>query len=187
MTEKARRVRLDKHGEAVEPTAGEALPAFTEDCSCPRLDAEEWDEVENDWADITFVSSGTTALLGVPVGFAGAKAGLQQTAARLQLTVPEDAMLLLGAGKFRRKIMLEVEGAQPGQKDIDRPGGIAYTRLVSAPWGDMQKVVAETKDAALARYSRNPDELYVWYLTCRACSTVRQFETLIVAHYKKRP
>lgn len=187
MTEKARRVRLDKHGDAVGPTPVKTSAASTDDCNCPRLDAEEWHEVENDWSDITFVSRGTTALLGVPVGFAGAKISLQQAAAKLRLVVPEDAMLLLGAGKFRRKIMLEVEGAQPGQKGVERPGGIAYTRLVPAPWGDMQKVVGETMDAARDRYKRNPDELYVWYLTCRACSTARQFETLIVAHYKKRP
>ena len=178
---------MDKHGEAVEPSVAEASRVPAGDCSCPRLDPDEWHEVENDWSDITFVSSGTSALLGVPVGFAGAKSGLQGTAAKLKLTVPEDAMLLLGAGKFRRKIMLEVEGAQRGQKGVDWPGGIAYTRLVPAPWGDMQKVVGETKDAANARYNKNPDELYVWYLTCRLCSTERQFETLIVAHYKKHP
>ena len=187
MTEKARRVRLDKHGDAVEPTVVETNSALPDDCGCPRLDADEWHEVENDWSDITFISRGTPALLGVPVGFAGTRSGLKQAAAKLRLVVPEDAMLLLGAGKFRRKIMLEVEGAQPGQKGVERPGGIAYTRLAPAPWGDMQRVVGETKDAARARYNRNPDELYVWYLTCRACSTVRQFETLFVAHYKKRP
>lgn len=182
-----RRVRLDKHGDAPAPVVTETVVDGVGVCDCPRLDAEEWDEVESDWSDITFVSTATTALLGVPVGFAGAKAGLQERAARLGLTVPEDAMLLLGAGRFRRSIMLEVEGAQPGQKGVERPGGMAYTRLVPAPWGDMQRVVGETKDAARTRYGKDPDEVYVWYLTCRICSQVRQFETLIAAHYKKHP
>ena len=165
----------------------EAGPQAAVACRCPHLDAAEWHEVENDWSDITFVASGTWALLGVPVGFAGAKSGLQGRAAKLGLTVPEDPMLLLGAGRFRRKIMLEVEGSQPGQRGLERPGGIAFTRLVPAPWGDMQKVVGETKDAARKRYGKNPDELYVWYLTCRVCSQEREFETLILAHYKKQP
>lgn len=182
-----RRVRLDKHGDAVEALPVEASAELTEDCDCPRLEAGDWHEAENDWSDITFVSSHSTALLGVPVGFAGAKSGLQRRAAKLGLTVPDDAMLLLGAGKFRRAIMLEVEGAQPGQKGVERPGGIAYTRLVPAPWGEMQRVVGETKDAARARYGKDPNDLYVWYLTCRRCSQARQFETLVVAHYKKQP
>lgn len=186
-----RRLRLNKHGETVEPVGAEAGGVadgiVTGECDCPRLDAEDWHEVENDWSDITFVATGTMALLGVPVGFAGAKSGLQGRAAKLGLTVPQDAMLLLGAGKFRREIMLEVEGAEPGQKGVVRPGGIAYTRLVPAPWGDMQKVVGETKEAARARYGKDPNDLYVWYLTCRACSQSREFETLILAHYKKQP
>ena len=187
-----RRIRLDKHGDATVPVVDEAAaaPGLSDgpsECACARLDPEDWHEVENDWSDITFIASGTAALLGVPVGFAGARAGLRGRAAKLGLTVPEDAMLLLGAGKFRRQIMLEVEGAQPGQRGVFRPAGIAYSRLVPAPWGDMQKVVGETKDAARARYGKEPSEIYVWYLTCRTCSQSRQFETLILAHYKKQP
>ncbi len=182
-----RRIRLGKHGEPVQRDEESSAIQADDECDCPRLEAEDWHEVENDWADITFVATGTTALLGVPVGFATAKAGLKSRAEKLGLAVPEDAMLLLGAGKFRRDIMLEVEGAAPGQKGVERPGGIAYTRLVPAPWGEMQRVVGETKDAAKERYGKNPDDLYVWYLTCRKCSQARQFETLFVAHYKQQP
>ncbi|MEO6397111.1 MAG: hydrolase [Tepidiformaceae bacterium] len=182
-----RRVRLDRRGAEVDASPTGPAEPIVRSCDCPRLDADDWHDVENDWSDITFVGMGTTALLGVPVGFAGARSALRARAAKLGLTVPEDAMLLLGAGKFRRQIMLEVEGAEPGQKGVDRPGGMAYTRLLPAPWGEMQRVVGETKDAARIRYGKEPDELYVWYLTCRTCSQARQFETLIVAHYKKSP
>ena len=182
-----RRIRLDKHGDALEAPYESPPPSTEDECECPRLEAEDWHDVENDWSDITFVATGTTALLGVPVGFATAKAGLKARAEKLGLSVPEDAMLLLGAGKFRREIMLEVEGAAAGLKGVERPGGVAYTQLVPAPWGDMQRVVGETKEAAKERYGKNPDDLYVWYLTCRKCSQARQFETLIVAHYKKQP
>ncbi|MBA4180606.1 MAG: hypothetical protein C0506_08475 [Anaerolinea sp.] len=103
------------------------------------------------------------------------------------MTVPADAMVLLGAGRFRRTIMLEVEGAEAPTKGVERPGGIAYTRLRPAPWGDMRRVVEETKAQARERYGRGPDEMYVWYLTCRICSNERDFETLFVAHYKQLP
>lgn len=182
MTER-RRVKLDKRGEPATDTRTETVA----ECRCAYLEREDWDGVENDWSDITFVKTGTSAVLGVPVGFASAKAGLERQAAKGGLTVPNDAMLLLGAGKFRRTIMLEVEGANPGTKGLERPGGVAFTRLVPAPWGDMRRLVDETKTQARERYGKDPDEMYVWYLTCRICSKAREFETLIVAHYKKPP
>ncbi|MCK9517971.1 MAG: hypothetical protein M0R74_02920, partial [Dehalococcoidia bacterium] len=100
-------------------------------------------------------------------------------------TVPEDAMFLLGAGRFRRPVLLEVEDPKPGAKDVVRPGGFAYTRLVSAPWGEMQKAVDTTESIAREKYGRKPNDLWVWYLTCRECSQERNFETLFVAHFEE--
>jgi hypothetical protein len=157
------------------------------ECSCPRLDADDWDHAESDWSDITFLKAATKAVLGVPVGYDTSKKELVAKAAKLGLTVPDDAMLLLGAGRFRRSIMLEVEGAAPSTKGVERPGGIAFSRLVPAPWGSMQTVVDATRDLATDEYGRKPDEVWVWYLTCRICSAARSFETLIVAHYTKNP
>ncbi len=176
-------MKLDKRGARAAQTDVQA----PEVCRCTHLDRDDWDDVENDWSDITFLKTGAGAVLGVPIGFANARAGLEEQARKLGLAAPEDAMLLLGAGKFRRTIMLEVEGADASTKGVERPGGIAYTRLAPAPWGDMRRVVDETKSQARARYGRDPDDLYVWYMTCRVCSKGRDFETLIVAHYKKQP
>lgn len=163
----------------------EEAPAGPSDCDCPRLDPEDWDAVENDWSDITFVKTSTSAVLGVPVGFDSSREELRKKAAKAGATVPEDAMLLIGSGKFRRPILLEVEGAAEGAKDIERPGGIAFTRLVPAPWGELPKVVERTRKEAQEKYGRDPDALWVWYLTCRQCSRERNFETLIVAHYRE--
>ena len=156
------------------------------ECSCPRLDAAEWHEVESDWSDIAFVRTSMNAVMGVPVGFAGVKAELAMKALKAGAEVPEDAMLLLGEGKMRRPVMLEVEGAQPGSRDLERPGGVAYTRIVPAPMGGMKKAVRETRSLAAQKYGREPDALWIWYLTCRVCSGPREFETLILAHYKSR-
>lgn len=182
MTER-RRIRVDdfKPREPQQPAAPEP-PA---ECSCPRLDPYDWHNVENDWSDIAFVRGATNAVLGVPVGYDVAKVSLAEKAAKLGLTVPEDAMLLLGSGKFRRPIMLEVEGAKPGMKDVYFPRGIAHTWLVEAPWGEMQRAVDEARDAAAERHGRKPDDLWIWYLTCRQCSRERHFETLVVAHFKE--
>ena len=80
--------------------------------------------------------------------------------------------------------MLEVENAPVEGKGVERPRGVAFTRLVEAPWGAMQQTVDSARDTARERYGRNPDELWVWYLTCRQCSRERNFETLVVAHYR---
>jgi hypothetical protein len=176
------RVRLpDLSSE--EGTAGtEEIEA--EPCTCPRLDRTDWHEVESDWSDITFVETGTTALMGVPVGFGGMQDELTGKAGKLGATAPDDAMLLIGPGRFRRRVLLEVEGVSPGAKGVTAPGGVAYSRLVAAPWGEMQREMDATKAEAREKYGRDPDTTWVWYLTCRQCSSEREYETLFIAHYR---
>lgn len=183
MTER-RRVRIDGKAPARHNKAAPAIPEPS-DCTCPRLDPDDWHGVENDWHDIAFVRSATKAVLGVPVGYDVSRADLFKRAEKLGATVPEDAMLLLGSGKFRREILLEVEGAPDDAKGIVRPGGMAFTWLVEAPWGKMRQVVDEASEVATERYGRAPDDVWIWYLTCRQCSTERNFETLVIAHYRK--
>ncbi|MGH2626705.1 MAG: hydrolase, partial [Anaerolineales bacterium] len=126
-------------------------PEALEDCDCPRLDPEDWDRVESDWSDITFLKGSSTAMLGVPTGFASTRDELDRKAREMGATVPQDAMALLGSGRFRRPVLLEVEDA-PAHPDIVRPGGVAYTRLVEAPLGVIQKVVKDTETEAKAKH-----------------------------------
>jgi hypothetical protein len=187
MAEGRRRIRIDEKGlpvsreEAVAEEAGASLEDL--DCACPRLDAEDWDRVENDWSDIAFARATTNAVLGVPIGYDGVRAELREIASKAGGTVPDDPMLLVGSGRFRRPILLEVEDPEDAAKDIYRPGGIAFTRLLQAPWGQLPKLTKATQAEAKERYGRDPDNTWVWYLTCRECSRARNFETLIVAHY----
>jgi hypothetical protein len=181
MTE-PRRIPLDEKGMPVRKADVPEEPA--EPCSCPQLDRADWDGVESDWSDIAFIRSTTTAVLGVPVGYDTTKDDLRKKAEEAGATVPEDAMLLNGEGKFRRPVMLEIEGPDAGAKDVFRPGGFAFTRVFEASWGQLKKVAAQTEKEAAARYGRKPDTTWVWYLTCRHCSRARNFETLIVAHYR---
>ena len=177
-----RRVKLDDRGL---PVRKEDVPVDDPDaCQCAHLDREDWDGVESDWSDITFVKAATNAIFGVPVGYQSVKDDLRKKAASIGATVPEGAMQLNGAGKFRRPVMLEVEGTAAGAKDVVRPGGVAFTRVFEAPWGQLKKVANQTKLEATMKYGRAPDKLWIWYLTCRHCSRARNFETLIAAHYK---
>jgi len=176
--------RLSKRERTEDASVEPEPPA---ECDCPRLDAEDWNEVENDWSDISFVKMMTNAVLGVPVGYDGTRKEIAAKAAATGGNVPEDAMLLLGSGRFRRPIMLEIEDVPAGARGIERPGGIAFTVLCEAPWGKMQGKVEEAKGVAKERYGRDPDHVWVWYLTCRECSHERNFETLIIAHYRSVP
>lgn len=155
------------------------------ECVCPRLDAVDWHRVESDWSDITFLKGSVGAALGVPIGWRGVSQGLRAQAGQLGATVPEDAMLLLGEGKLRRPVLLEVEYSGPARKEIVHPGGVAYSKLEPAPLGQMKRVVAETVAEARARYGRAPDATWLWYLTCHVCSGDRDFETLILTHYRQ--
>ena len=170
-----------------ETGAGRAsAPDDSMDCDCPRLHRHEWHEVESDWSDIAFARSGVPAIFGVPLGFWSARRKLQARAEAAG-TVPEDAMVLLGPGRMRRPVMIEVEDADASRRGIVTPGGVVFTRLLPAPWGRMRALMKETRALARERYGRDPASVWVWYLTCRQCSPERDFETLFVAHYPKRP
>ncbi len=175
-------------GGPARPTAPEAATEDADDssatCDCPRLDPVDWHEVESDWSDITFLKTAISAAAGVPLGYPGARDELRARATAAGASVPPDAMILLGEGKFRRPVMLEVEDLPAGLKGVERPGGVVFTRLVPASLGELRKVVNETVALAEARYGRKPDDTWLWYLTCRICSAARSFETLVVAHYR---
>lgn len=188
-----KRVRLDDKGlpvrkEDAAPDSTEELKSRLEEaltsCECPELDRADWDGVESDWSDITFVRATTGALMGVPTGFDSARDNLRRKAMKIGASVPAGAMLLNGEGKFRRPMLLEIEGAPADAKDVERPGGVAFTRIYEAPWGQLKKFASELEREATQRYGRKPDNLWVWYLTCRHCSKPRNFETLIAAHYR---
>jgi hypothetical protein len=185
-TPKRKRVPVGKDGQPVvasDVESEEEQEEDAEECDCPRLDPDDWDRVESDWSDIAFLRGSSTAVLGVPTGFAATRGELARRAGELGATVPDDAMALIGSGQFRRPVWLEVEGA-PEQKDVVRPGGVAFTRLVEAPLGVIKRVVGEVEADAKERYGRAPDAVWLWYLTCRVCSRARNFETLVVAHYR---
>jgi hypothetical protein len=182
-----RRVRVD--GAAPRRDQAPVAPDVQveqETCDCARLDPADWHNVESDWSDIAFVRTSTSAVLGVPMGYDKTRGELMAMAQKAGGTIPEDAMLLMGSGRFRRPVMLEIEDPQ-GHKGVVRPGGVAFSSLVEAPWGQMQRIVDEATDQARERYGRAPDDVWVWYLTCRVCSKERNFETLIVAHYREAP
>jgi hypothetical protein len=173
-----------------KPRQSAAEPPLEDDpelCNCPRLERDEWHEVESDFSDATFLATSLTAAMGVPLGYAAARQRLEVEAHKAGAEVPADAMFLLGEGKFRRPVLLEVEGLAPDARGAVRPGGVVYSRLVPAPFGEMKQAVAATVEAAVERYGRKPDDTWLWYLTCRICSGPREFETLILAHYREAP
>ncbi len=181
MTEDRRRIPVDQAGAGRARSTDEPEP-----CDCPRLEPDEWHEVESDWSDITFARIAIPALFGVPIRFWSNRRKLVDRAEAAGV-VPEDAMLLMGPGRVRRTVMLEVEDADTSRPDIVVPGGVVFTRLMAAPWGQMRSLMKETRDMARERYGRKPAAIWVWYLTCQSCSPERNFETLFVAHYPKRP
>lgn len=185
---KTRRVPVGKKSRpAPPPREPERAALAPVECDCPRLEREDWHDVESDWSDVQFVRTSIGAVMGVPWRFPRVRGRLEAMAREMGAAVPEDAMLLLGPGRFRRKVLLEVEGAEPGTRHLYQPGGIAYSRLLPAPWGQMGRALQETVAKARERYGRDPDRTWVWYLTCPVCSEEREFETLFVAHYDEPP
>jgi hypothetical protein len=187
MTNERRRILLPGDGgeaQSHSEVAGPQEDSEPGDCECPVLDREDWDGVESDWSDITFLRTTLTAVAGVPVGFDTARSKLMAQAEALGATVSEGAMLLIGEGRFRRPLLLEVDGAPPDHRDVYRPGGVAFTRIAEAPWSELTRATKRVREEATKRYGRPPADMYAWYLTCRTCSGERSYETLLVAHYR---
>lgn len=153
-------------------------------CSCPHLDHDDWDRAESDWDGIAFLKSSMTVALGVPIGYYRKRREAAERAEAIGATVPDGAMVLLGEGRVMRPMLLEVEDAPEKHRSIVRPGGIAYTQLVEAPPGKVKGIRDTFLADAKRKYGRSPDDFYLWYLTCRECSAERNFETLLVAHYR---
>lgn len=191
MATQRRRVPVRKDNRPAPPredgmamTKAEAEPERPDPtCDCPRLEHSDWHEVESDWREISFVKGALNAVMGVPIGYGGARLKLLQKATKAGAGVPADPMLLIGPGRMRRPFLLEAEGLDP--RRAYRPGGVAFSRLASAPMGGMKAAVKATVAAASVRYGRKPDRVWIWYLTCAICSGPRDFETLIIAHYRK--
>lgn len=185
-----RRVPVDPKRRPANPIPDVGMAARGTDepalCDCPHLEAGDWDEAENDWSDIAFLKGTANAVMGVPVSYRSLTVELHKKALDLGLTIPDDAMVLLGEGKFRRPLLLEVEAPASLRKGIFRPGGIAFTRLAPAPPGKIGNLLKETRAIAKERYRRSPDAEWIWYLTCRECSGAREFETLVALHYRQK-
>jgi hypothetical protein len=180
-----RRVRVDAPRPGKQPVAEPAVDEIVEaaECACPRLDLDDWHEVESDWSDIQFLKSALTALAGVPIGFAGAREKLANEAVALGMAIPESPMLLLGEGRFRRPVLLEVE-TEIEHPRLIRPGGFTWSRVLPASFGQIKNLAAETRQKAEERFGRAPEDFWVWYLTCAVCSEARNWETMFVAHYR---
>lgn len=181
---------MERSTPEVEPgAAGDGPEAISQPpgvgCDCVALDAADWHEVESDWSDVAFLPMSVGAILGVPLGYQRMLKRIGRKTREVGLTVPEGAMMLVGQGRFRRPVLVEVEEAEGAQASavLVRPGGFAYSRLVPAAYGDLKRRFEETEEAAIARYGKPPDSMWTWFITCRQCSAERNFETLFVAHY----
>ena len=184
MSEQMQRVPVEETNQSRR--SENTSPEIEEDCKCPRLDPDEWNAIESDWNDIRFLRGAAPALFGVPLRFEATRNTLVKTAKQLSGKLPEDAMILIGSGRFRREILIELDNLEtiPDNKRIFAPGGFSFSKIYEAPWGQMRNLMTEFETQATARYGRRPDKTWVWYLTCQICTTERNFETLFVAHYK---
>ncbi len=179
-----RRVPLDDRGR---PIGSRPETEPEPDCACPRLDPEEWHEVESDWSGAKFLRGRVWSAFGVPLTYHRAWRGLEERARRHGLPVAEEPMVLLGPGRLARTLLLELADDAPVTPAVWQPGGFAFSRLVPAPLGAMKRELAATVEEARKRYGRPPDAVWIWYLTCASCSRARNFETLFLAHYRDGP
>ena len=104
-----RRVSVDKKNEPVQREVGANDAVDELDCPCPALDPGDWHEVESDWSDITFIRLHIPALFGVPLGYGKLKTRAREAAEKIGAVIPLDGMVLMGAGRLIRTVLVEAE------------------------------------------------------------------------------
>jgi len=93
-------------------------------------------------------------------------------------TVPENPMVLDTGGMFLGNIMVEVQGANEGDKNVvSFMNKEVYTKASKVDWKDIKKDITALETELGAK----PKELYMWYTACPECVSGRECKTILIA------
>lgn len=156
----------------VQPT-----PAVTSGCKCPDVKAEEWDK-KNPVINKLFYKTWSPRLLYYPFSFVIDIDRAMTGAAGANYKIPSPTMILDTGGMFWSSVMVEVEGAKEGDKNIvSLAGKKLYTKVSKRPWMQIKFDIEELKK----EIGKDPLELYLWYTACPKCMDKKEIKTILIA------
>jgi len=134
--------------------------------SSREITDEAWDKKEHDWTGKAFYFVTTTFLLGKPLGLDGKLEELNREVRQNGYKL-KNLMILIQHGKFKGKVMIEVEkqdkyDAQIHHYDIQTS---CDTILHLGGLATLSKGIERLKERVAARRSMNPREIYYLYQT----------------------
>jgi len=162
-----------------EPAAApaETSAAKSEDCGCPTINEAQWDK-QKKTIDKLFYKTWSPRLFYYPFSFSIDLSRAEQGAKNAKYTIPENPMVLDTGGMLWSTIMVEVEGANPEDKNIvSLKGKEFYTKVSKLPWKDMKTDIEALKQ----ELGKEPTELYFWYTSCPKCTDKKEIKTVFLA------
>lgn len=147
------------------------------ECGCPIIDAAQWDKQQKQ-LDKTFYQTFSPRILFKPFSWAIDLDRATRAAKKAGYTVPQNPMILDSAGMFWAKLLLEVNGAQPGDKNIvSLAGKNLYTKVSTRPWSEMKIDLQELE----TELGKKPQQVYCWWTACPKCIDQKEIKTVFIA------
>lgn len=160
--------------ETAAPLVSEAAE---KPCSCPTFTATEWDKKQVT-IDKTFLKTYSPRIFYMPFQMPIDIMRLKKKAVQKDYKVPDAAYILDTGAKFLANIMIEVEGADPNDKDVvSLAGKTFYAKTSNRDWKEMKKDIEELK----AELGKEPTEFYILYGACPKCKDTKEVKTVYLA------
>ncbi len=163
--------------QAPESAAQPVGPAATSGCKCPEIKEEDWDK-KNTVINKTFYKTWSPRLFYYPFSFAIDIDRAMTAASKANCKIPKNGMILDTGGMFWSSVMIEVEGADPNDKNVvTLTGKNIYTKVSKRPWMEIKTDIEELKK----EIAKEPLELYLWYTACPKCMDKKEIKTVLIA------
>ncbi|MFH1284096.1 MAG: hydrolase [Candidatus Peregrinibacteria bacterium] len=160
-----------------QPTQPSAAPVQKEACKCPEVKAEDWDKKRTQLNKM-FYKTFSPKLFYFPFSIAVDINRAIQGAKKAGYTVPDNAMILDTGGMFMGSVMVEVQGAKEGDKNVvSFAGKNLYTKVCTRPWKEMRADIMDLERELGAK----PKEFYMWYTACPKCIDTKNVKTVLIA------
>ena len=160
------------------PTTPEiATPTPATACGCANVSLAEWDK-QHKQIDKTFYTTPSPRIFYMPFSFAIDVDRAKRGAKNKGYSIVENGLILDNGGMFKSTLMVEVTGADTGDKNvISLAGKNLYTKASTKPWNQLRQECQDLEK----EMGKKPTQLYFWYTACPKCKDNKEVKTVLLA------
>lgn len=145
-------------------------------CNCQTPDPNLYDGKKTE-INKTFYKTYSPRLFHMPFSFAVDVNRAQMAAKQKGYAPVQSPMILDTLGMFWANIFVEIENAEPTDKNVmSLDGKPVYTKFSRSDWKDIKLDIA----ALEAEAGQKPQQTYVWWTSCPKCVDTKEVKAVIV-------